>query len=761
MIFNYLFVNLQNLNLSFLAILNFTLLIINYISTCFNNKMKNRVLFFIALLLFLVLVASSINQQRNDFVPTKIIKSVSTSTGKIEALVVLIEFADRDAFFTRDEVDSFFNQVGYTKYHDNGSIHDYWAAVSQGRVNVHTNVSAAYYRAPKPFAYYDTDGGSGHCDELLDSALNWLDKRGFDFSTLTVDINKNIKGLSFQFVGNSGANGLWGHSSSHGRTFDGVNTASYEISELGTTEMHPGGICHEQGHMLFGWPDTYDTDSSNGGSNGCGKYDLMAGGNSDNSGAPSGNPMPPNPYFRFLAGWNDMILLNGFPNDTILKVIANSWNTYVYRNPYRAGEMYIMEARKKPFRNVDMPGEGILIWHIDSVIPNNANQQHTELQHYKVAVVQADKLYQLETGVNTGDSFDYYKAGSTSSLTYPFSCWWNTACSGFQFRNAGAVSDTMLVTFGSTSATDVGITSIRSSGGNVSPLGLKYYTQNTSQSYQATPLKGFEVTDCLVDGVSQGALSNYTFTGLSAPHTISFTFTDKAVILKDILNVIDYSYYEGAWNSMPDFSKLTAIKTGTISTLSLAIPGRTDDFFGIRFSGYIKAPADGEYKFYMTADDGARFLIDGVQIVANQCQPETTGTILLRAGYHSFSLDFFEIQVTESVSLKWSSTGFTKRIVTGLVKGTIDANTGVADISTNNESKMNTTSGEFIFNCPGESTINVEVYNMNGMLIEKQTLYLIDGLAKMSNTNLTTGLYCIRVNAGNNTIIRQKTIINR
>ena len=723
--------------------------------------MKNPLLLFILILLFSFQEARSVNQQKNDYSPSKILKSSSTTTGNIESLVVLIEFADRDAFFTRNEVDSFFNQAGYSKYHNNGSIHDYWAAVSQGRVNIHTNVSAAYYRAPKPFSYYDTDGGSGHYDELLDSALNWLDKRGFDFSTLTVDANKNIKGLSFQFVGNSGANGLWGHTSGHGRTFDGVNTSSYQISELGTSEMHLGGICHEQGHIFFGWPDAYDIDGTNGGSNGCGKFDLMASGNSDNTGAPSGNPMPPNPYFRYLAGWNDMILLNGFPNDTILKVVANSWNTYVYRNPDRAGEMYILEARKKPYRNVDMPGEGVLIWHVDSVIPNNANQQHTELQHYKVAVVQADHQYHLESGANLGDASDYYKAGGTSSLTYPSSCWWNTAFSGLQFRNIGAVGDTMSVTYGSTSPADVGITSIRSSGGTVNPFGLKYYAQNTTQSFMASPLKGFEVADCLVDGVSQGALSKYTFTGITTPHTISFTFTDKAVVLKDILNLIDYSYYEGTWNTVPDFSKLTPLKTGTISSLSLAIAGRKSDNFGIHYSGYIKAPTDGDYKFYMTADDGARFLIDGVQVVANQCQPETSGNILLRAGYHSFTLDFFEIQVTESLTLKWSSTGLTKRNVIGLVKGTIDTNTGVADILNTDGAAMVVTSSEFIFNCPGKNAITVEVYNLTGMLLEKQSLSTTNGLVNMSNTNLKTGLYFIRVNAGNKTIISQKTIINR
>ncbi|HEY6913709.1 MAG TPA: M6 family metalloprotease domain-containing protein [Paludibacter sp.] len=708
------------------------------------------------LLLFCCLAMFAQTHEINTQKPQK---ANSATTGKIEALVILIEFADRTAYFTRNEVDSFFNQVGFNKYHDNGSIHDYWAAVSQNRINVHTNVSAAYYKAPKTFAYYDTDGGTGHTHELLDSALNWLDKRGFDFSQLTVDANKNIKGLSFQFVGNSGAKGLWGHSSYHGRTFDGVNTASYQISELGTTEMHLGGICHEQGHMLFGWPDTYDIDASNGGSSGCGKFDLMAGGNSDNTGAPSGNPMPPNPYFRYLAGWNDMIPMNGFPNDTVLKIIANSGNTYVYRNPDKPGEMYIVEARKKPYRNVDMPGEGILVWHIDSVISNNANQQHTEHNHYKVSVVQADNSYHLENGINNGDINDYFRLGGITSLTYTRTAWWNSAWSGLQLRNIKAVTDTMAVSYGSANATDVGIRSSRSVGGTVSPFGLKYYTQKGTGIYTATPVKGFDVENCTVDGVSQGPLSTYTFANITAPHKIDFSFIHNAVTLKDVLPTISYSYYEGAWSSLPDFSKLTPVKSGSLTSLTLSITGRASDNFGIHYAGFLRAPADGEYTFYLTSDDGSRFLIDGIEIVANQCEPEKTGKMKLRAGYHPFTVDFFEGQVTESLSLKWSGPALTKRTITGLVTGTIVEPTAVEGISDNAGAKISVSAQELKFTCPGESKIGVEVYSLSGTLVQKQTLDITDGMASMSHANLKSGLYIVCVNSGGKTIIRKKVSI--
>lgn len=709
-----------------------------------------------ALSFFLLSFSITIFAQSHEISAEKPQKSNNATVGKIEALVVLIEFADRSAYFSRNEVDSFFNQVGYNKYHDNGSIHDYWAAVSQNRINVHTNVSAAYYKAPKTFNYYDTDGGSGHTHELIDSALNWLDKQGFDFSKLTVDANKNIKGLSFQFVGNSGAKGLWGHSSYHGRTFDGVNTASYQISELGTTEMHLGGICHEQGHMLFGWPDTYDIDASNGGSSGCGKFDLMAGGNSDNTGAPSGNPMPPNPYFRYLAGWNDMIPMNKFPNDTVLKIVANSGNTYVFRNPDRAGEMYIIEARKKPYRNVDMPGDGLLVWHIDSVISNNANQQHTEQQHYKVSVVQADNRYELESGTNNGDALDYFKLGGITTLSVARTYWWNGASSGLQIRNIRNASDTMTVSYGSANATDVAIKSTRSLGGTISPFGLKYYSQNNNASYTATAQKGFEIDECVVDGQSQGTLADYTFTGVTAPHKIDFSFIHKAVNLKDIKSVVSYSYYEGTWSSMPDFSKLTPVKSGSLLSLTLSITGRVNDNFGVRYTGYIKAPADGEYTFYLTSDDGSRFMIEGIEIVANQCEPERSGKIKLKAGYHAFVFDFFEGQITESFSLKWSSPNMTKRTVAGIVTGTIDESTALNDISDISNAKVNVTPTEFRFSCPESSNINVEIINLSGIVIEKKSLTVNNGLATLSNSNLKSGLYIVRVSDGTRSIIRQK-----
>jgi hypothetical protein len=48
----------------------------------------------------------------------------------------------------------------------------------------------------------------------------------------------------------------------------------------------------------------------------------------------------------------------------------------------------------------------------------------------------------------------------------------------------------------------------------------------------------------------------------------------KAVPLTNVLKLVNYKYYEGSWKSMPDFSKLTPVKSGNLTTVTMAISGR-------------------------------------------------------------------------------------------------------------------------------------------------------------------------------------------
>ena len=56
--------------------------------------------------------------------------------------------------------------------------------------------------------------------------------------------------------------------------------------------------------------------------------------------------------------------------------------------------------------------------------------------------------------------------------------------------------------------------------GNITPYGQVQVTYGANQTFNISPFPGYEVVDVEVDGVSQGAISTYTFQHVDANHTI-------------------------------------------------------------------------------------------------------------------------------------------------------------------------------------------------------------------------------------------------
>ena len=106
----------------------------------------------------------------------------------------------------------------------------------------------------------------------------------------------------------------------------------------------------------------------------------------------------------------------------------------------------------------------------------------------------------------------------------------------------------------------------------------------------------------------------------------------------------NYEYYEGSWNSLPNFSALTPVATGTTQGFDIGVRLR-DDQFGFRFTGTINAPGAGVYTFATNSDDGSRLWIDGTLVVDNDglhAPVQQSGTISLAGGDHSIVVTFFE-----------------------------------------------------------------------------------------------------------------------
>ena len=68
------------------------------------------------------------------------------------------------------------------------------------------------------------------------------------------------------------------------------------------------------------------------------------------------------------------------------------------------------------------------------------------------------------------------------------------------------------------------ITATAESNGSISPSGITSVKKNSSQTFTLTPASNYVVEDVLVDGVSVGAVTSYTFSNVTANHTISVSF---------------------------------------------------------------------------------------------------------------------------------------------------------------------------------------------------------------------------------------------
>ncbi len=68
------------------------------------------------------------------------------------------------------------------------------------------------------------------------------------------------------------------------------------------------------------------------------------------------------------------------------------------------------------------------------------------------------------------------------------------------------------------------ITALAGSNGLISPSGTVTVYSNTEQQFTITPAPNYSIADVLVDGVSVGAVSTYTFSNVTENHDISATF---------------------------------------------------------------------------------------------------------------------------------------------------------------------------------------------------------------------------------------------
>lgn len=378
----------------------------------------------------------------------------SITTGSPKGLCLIVDFSDDVATISASAVADFCNKVGYTANGNNGSVRDYFYSISDQKLTYTNYVPSAYYRAKNPKTYY-TDQSIGYgtrAQELIREALDSLKASGFNFSQCDTNSDGTVDALNCFYAGSSNSpwsEGLWPHASWMSWCSGGVCTGPYQITDMGGS-LHISTFCHENGHMLLGWPDLYDYDYD---STGVGNFCLMAFGTSGT------NPCRPCAYMRYKAGWCTVTELH--TSQPSLPIVSNSNAIYKHSKPSSTNEYYLLENRQRSGRDAGLPDDGLAIWHVDEN-GSNDNNQMTPSSHYKVTLVQADGLWDMENNRNYGDTNDLWSSPNHTVCnpeTNPNTKWWDGTASKLFIKNVSTSGATMTFTYLESSdcnANDVG-----------------------------------------------------------------------------------------------------------------------------------------------------------------------------------------------------------------------------------------------------------------------------------------------------------------
>jgi immune inhibitor A len=269
--------------------------------------------------------------------------------------------------------------------------------------------------------------------------------------------------------------------------------------------VHMGFFAHEFGHTL-GLSDLYDWDYS---SAGLGDWSIMAHGSWNNDGK---TPAHLDAWCKYKLGWIDVDTLTA--NLTHTEILQAETSPKAYRLWTSGGggsQYFLVENRQKTSFDSYLPGEGLLIYHVDETVANNNNENH-----YKVALEQADGNFDLENKVNRGDGGD------------PFPGW----------DNKRAFDDTT-------------IPSSRDYGGGQTQVAVWNISDSDSSMHANMQVtycfSGDANGDGVIDIVDVVYLINYLFIGGPAPVPLAAgdANCDGVVDVSDVVYLINYLFVGG------------------------------------------------------------------------------------------------------------------------------------------------------------------------------------------------------------------------
>jgi len=136
---------------------------------------------------------------------------------------------------------------------------------------------------------------------------------------------------------------------------------------------------------------------------------------------------------------------------------------------------------------------------------------------------------------------------------------------------------------------------------------------------------------------------------------------------------LTWSVYAGSWTQLPDLYNLHPVLTGVSPDVQATAGGFTQ--WATAWDGLINIPTDGGYIFHLIDSDGARLVIDGVEVAKTGPPfPQVCGSpgnalrydrgaIGLRAGLHTIRIEGLNTASTGAPRLLWEGPGITLQAI--------------------------------------------------------------------------------------------------
>ena len=369
--------------------------------------------------------------------------------GKKKCLVILANFADTK-FKPEHTLDLYKQIINGENYSDEtlgfkGSVRDYFKAQSGGQFEIDFDVVGPV-DLPKGYAGYGKNDASGRDQAALvypmvEDAVNLAKDQVTDWKQYDWDGDGLVEEVFVLYAGHGQATYpqdpdlVWPHKSAIDpmTVADGVKVSVYACSsELGATEAIDGigAFCHEFSHCM-GLKDHYDI---NGRGYGTGFWDIMC------FGCYNGNSFLPaeyNSYEKMFCGWKEPIVLNAEPQKIEgMKALAAGGDTYIFYNDGNENEYYMLENRQKTGWDAALPGEGLIVLHVDySKGAWEDNQVNYNAARQRMTVIPADNTLGSTDEDKAGDAWPYQGNNSLTNYSRPACTVYNANTDGTGYMN--------------------------------------------------------------------------------------------------------------------------------------------------------------------------------------------------------------------------------------------------------------------------------------------------------------------------------------